>query len=151
MTVRGLPAAVLAREATISAVINAMISAGFFFAVFGLGTPAQVWGLGNFAFDFVPQSLAVVFFASFVPSLLAIKTLEAGTQAPPIPSLLFRSLLRGLAAAIIGGAIWAGLLWVMGLEAVAPQAALAIKVIYGLLLGGVVTYRTLQTLAVGQG
>lgn len=146
MSAAAVPAGLLAREAAISAVINAAISAGFFFAMFGLAAPVPVWGVGNFAFDFLPQSLAVTFFASFVPSLLAGKAI-ASDSMPTLPVLFAQSLARGLAALAIGGAIWAALLWGIGVEQIAATSALVLKVLYGLLLGAAVTYRTLQRLS----
>ena len=146
----------IVREAAISAGINAAISAGFFFAFFGLGARVPVWGLGSFAFDFMPQSFAVCFFASFVPSLLATKAAARGrvTCNEMIGSplgLLRRSMKHGLAGLIIGGALWTALLWLAGVEQIAPSSALAIKIAYGFLLGGAVTARSLrQLLAIRQ-
>ncbi len=155
MTAAAVPAGLLPREAAISgainAAINAAISAGFFFGVFGIGALVPIWGMGHFVFDFVPQSLAVTFFASFVPSLLAIKAAAAGKlaipgQAPSIRALFLRSVARGLAGAFIGVTVWAALLWALGVQELDPVAALALKVLYGLLLGAAVTYIALQRL-----
>lgn len=151
MTSRTSPAGWLARETAISAVINAAISAGFFFAMFGLGAPIAVWGMGGFVFDFMPQSLAVAFFASLVPSLLVGKAVAAGmttfaSDVPAFTPLFLRSLRRGLVALLIGGGAWAAIFWVFEMHHLPSVSGLWVKVIYGALLGAAVTYRTLQGL-----
>ena len=49
----------LLREAVVSAVINALISVAFFVGFFRGIDPIPVWGMNNYAFDFIPQSFAV--------------------------------------------------------------------------------------------
>lgn len=147
----GAPAYVT-REAAISSVINAAISAAFFLGVFGFGANIPVWGHGNFVFDFLPQTFAVVFFASFVPSLLARKAMSAGkvaaaATAPPSGLALFTAaVLRAIAAMLAGVAIWAALFWLMGTQEIAAVPAFALKVLYGALLGAVVTRNRLRSL-----
>lgn len=142
----------IAREMAVSAAINAVISVGFFVAVFGFGASIEIWGLGKFAFDFLPQSFAVAFFASFVPSLLARKAMLAGTlasaskPAPSTSSLFAKSILVGVAAVILGAALWASILWASGAAMIAPIPAFALKLVYGAALGAVVTRRRLQAM-----
>ncbi len=142
----------IAREMAVSAAINAVISVGFFVAIFGFGASIEIWGLGKFAFDFLPQSLAVAFFASFVPSLLARKAMLAETlasatkPAPSVSSLFAKSILIVLAAVILGTAIWAAILWASGTAMIAPIPAFALKIAYGAALGAFVTRRRLQAM-----
>ena len=49
----------IAREILLSALINGAISVAFFVGVFGGAVPVPLWGLGNYAFDLVPQSFAI--------------------------------------------------------------------------------------------
>ena len=142
----------VAREMAISAAINAAISIAFFIAVFGFGASIAIWGLGKFAFDFLPQSLAVAFFASLVPSLLTRKALLAGKVAsasrsvPTTGSLLVKSIQLGIAAAIIGTGLWAAILWASGKTTIQPIPAFTLKIIYGAALGAIVTRRRLQAM-----
>ncbi len=145
MSAVAIEAGFLTREALISASVNALISAGFFTLAFGFGEAAEIWGVGNFVFDFLPQSFAVAFFASLVPVLLAMRSAKAGkiAFAGPIAgvgSVVGLAILTGLLAAAVGGVIWAAVFSVAGADAIGAMAALAIKVVYGFALGGVVTY-----------
>ncbi len=144
--------AYVAREAAISCFINAAFSAAFFLAVFGFGANIPVWGLGNFVFDFLPQTFAVAFFASFVPSLLTRKAISSGkvaaaTVAPPTVLALFAAaVLRAIAALLVGGAIWAALFWLVGTQEIAAVPAFGLKVLYGALLGAAVTRSRLRVM-----
>jgi hypothetical protein len=135
----------VAREAVISAIINAAISVAFFIAVFGFGARVSVWGVGNYAFDFLPQSLAVTFFASFVPSLLTRKAIAAGKVAgvggtsASVTDLLKRSILLGLGMMFLGAGVWACLLWLSGIETISFLPAFSLKILYGGILGALVT------------
>lgn len=135
----------IGRETAISSAINAAISAGFFLAVFGFGAAIEVWGLGNYAFDFLPQSFAVAFFGCFVPSLLTRRALLAGkvlsaTGTVPTKSGLFvKSVLSGAIAVIVGGGLWLAGLWVSGAASIEPVPAFTLKIVYGAALGALVT------------
>jgi hypothetical protein len=135
----------VSRETMISAAINAMLSAGFFFALFGGSSAATIWGLGGLALDFLPQSFAVAFFATLVPSLLARRAVRRGRLACPTPTgpgvaaLLAAALSSGLLALLLGGGLWAASLWASGLTALPAASALFVKVAYGAFLGGWVT------------
>ena len=140
------------RETLVSALINGMISLGFFLLVFGFGGTILVWGIGNYAFDFLPQSFAVAFFASFVPSLLTRKALLAGKvvsatrSVPTTGSLLVKSIQLGIAAAIVGAGIWAAVFWASGTTTIQPIPAFTLKIIYGAAMGALVTRRRLQAM-----
>lgn len=138
----------IARETAISAVINAAISMGFFLAVFGLGDSSAIWGLGNYAFDFLPQSFAVAFFASVVPSLLARKAVLSGTfgsasDVPGLKTLLARSIILGMSIMVVGAGLCTGVLWLTGAETISLVPALSLKTAYGAALGALVTYKCL--------
>lgn len=143
------------RESLVSAGINAVISVGFFLAVFGGIDPVPVWGIGNYAFDFVPQSFAIGFFASFVPGLLTARALRSGSltmlgrPAPGAAPILGRAILNALAAVVIGGGLCAVLLWLAGVEQLGHAAAFALKVAYGALLGAIVTRLMLARMLAG--
>jgi hypothetical protein len=145
----------VARETMISAAVNAMLSAGFFFAVFGGSSAARVWGAGGLALDFLPQSFAVAFFATLMPSLLARRAMRQGRLVGPsrtragLASLLAVAILSGLVASLVGGGTWAAAFWASGLAAVPAVPALLVKVAYGAILGALVTRHHLQRLLIG--
>ncbi|HSG35420.1 MAG TPA: hypothetical protein VLA37_12860 [Sphingomonadaceae bacterium] len=144
------------RETLVSALINAVISVGFFLIVFGLSAPVPVWGLGNYVFDFLPQGFAVSFFGSLVPAQMAARALPKEAVASgidPAPSFaasLGNSVVKGAAAGLAGTLLFAALFWLFGLQELATGPALAIKLSYGALLGGSVTWLTLTRLLVAR-
>jgi hypothetical protein len=136
----------LAREAGVSAAVNGLISVGFFVGTFGRIDPIPVWGTGNYAFDFVPQSFAVAFMSVFVPGLLARKAIGAGKfadcVAPRPRAIAVRSLATALVALLLGAGAMALLLWCAGWRDVPSGPAFAFKIVYGALLGAFITFRT---------
>ena len=140
------------REAIVSAAINAAISAGFFLQAFDRSPRIPVWGLGNYAFDFLPQSAAIGLMATLVPGLLARRNMVGSgaaewlPSAPSTGSILRRSATHALLAAAIGGALCAGALWAGGTETVGWASAFAFKLLYGGALGALVTALSLRRL-----
>jgi hypothetical protein len=144
MTKAASNVAFIRRQAAVSSIINAAISLGLFILVFRLNRLVPVWGAGNYAFDFLPQSFAVTFFSSFFPMLLTSKAMLAGdvaaSKAPPtLLANLTGSILKGVAAAILLGGAFALVLRFAGVELLGTYPALAVKVAYGAVLGAIVT------------
>jgi hypothetical protein len=136
----------LAREAGVSAVINGLISVGFFVGTFGRIDPIPVWGTGNYAFDFVPQSFAVAFMSVLVPGFLARKAIGAGKLgdclAPRPGVIAARSLATALVALLVGAGAMALLLWFAGWRDLPAHPAFAFKIAYGAVLGAFITFRS---------
>jgi hypothetical protein len=136
----------LARETGVSAVVNGLISVGFFAGTFGRIDPIPVWGTGNYAFDFVPQSFAVAFMSVLVPGFLARKAIGAGKfgdcVAPHPRTIAVRSLSTALVALLMGAGAMALLLRCTGWHEVPSGPAFAFKIVYGALLGAFITLRT---------
>ena len=140
----------LARETLVSAAINAVISVGFFLLAFDALQRITVWGLGNFAFDFLPQSFAIGLMATLVPGLLARRALAKGklgglhAAAPTAGPVVRRSLINAVLALVVGGGLWTALLWASGAQEIGWVPAFATKVLYGGALGGLVTALSLH-------
>jgi hypothetical protein len=140
------------RETIVSAIVNAVISVGFFLLVFGRNGEVSAWGAASYAFDFVPQSFAIGFMAALVPALLTRKAFNSArirsiaTPAWSISAIGLRALLSGLAAMTIGSSLCAGALWLSGAETIAYWPAFAAKVLYGAVLGALMTRITLARL-----
>jgi hypothetical protein len=140
----------LARETLVSAAINAAISVGFFLLIFGGVDPVPVWGAGNYAFDFVPQSFAVGLMATLVPGLLCRKAIAeariAGVSARPAGagSVVARAVFNAVLSVLAGAGLWALVLWATGVDALAHTPAFALKVLYGAALGAAVTQFALR-------
>lgn len=133
------------KEALISAVINALISAAFAYAVFR-GQRAELWGSPSLALDFVPQTFAIAAFSVLVPTLLARKRVRAGAvqQLVPMraalpPNVLLRALLVALVVTVVLAwlAISMAAALVQGPQPFLP--VLALKVGYGALVALIVT------------
>jgi hypothetical protein len=138
------------RETMISVVINVALSLGFFLLLFGRTDPIPVWGLGKYAFDFVPQSFMIALMSTVVPGILAIRRRRAGlvarVESPPrLPrKLLQRALLVALLAVLLGAGLAALILSAIGIDTIAWTPALAFKLLYGGALAIIVTPPTLR-------
>ncbi|SES11408.1 hypothetical protein [Sphingobium sp. YR768] len=151
MEQRAAIATYIAREAIVSAVINAAIGALFFYGLFGGLNDVPVPGWGGYAFDFLPQSAAVTLMACLVPGLLARRALAAGrwrlpqNEVPALPYLLRLAALSVAVGLMLGGGSAA--LWIMsGIVSLGHASALVIKIVYGALLGALITSRVLRHL-----
>lgn len=133
------------KETAISMAINGTLSAAFFLLVFEWGSPVPLWGVGNWVFDFLPQSFMIALMATLVPGAIADRKLRSGKLSPSgVPTRLPRSLaaravLLALASALGGTALVAALAALSAASAIDWNAALANKIAYGALLAAVVT------------
>ncbi len=142
--------AYLLRESALSALINAFISLAFVYAVFGNTDPLPVPGVGNYAFDFLPQSFAVALMSALVPGLLARKALKSGrfpaATVPSIRRVVLRAFAWAAGALVLGALLISIPLWLSGIEAIGRGWGIAGKLGYGALLGAFVTHRSLAML-----
>jgi hypothetical protein len=141
-----MPAATaIARETAISVVINTLLSLAFFLAMFGMHGRVPLWGMGNYVFDFVPQSFAIAGMSVLVPGMLTARKLALGAVAPlagpsPWPARLVpRALLFALMATAAGGGLAAALAFLSGATGIGWSTALTFKLGYGAALAWIVT------------
>lgn len=136
-----LTAAHIRTSTLISVVISMAISAAFFFLVFGMKPLIAVFAPDNLALDFVPQTLAASFMAALVPALQTRAKMVSGNLAgaPPLPRVIVvrAALLAG--ASLVLAAAATGLLWLGGIATLPWGSALALKIVYGGLLGLIIT------------
>ncbi|NIJ06759.1 hypothetical protein FHS31_000341 [Sphingomonas vulcanisoli] len=132
--------ALLRRETILSFFINALVSVGFFFLVFGW---APVRG-SALAIDFLPQTFGITCLGGLVPSLIMLARISKGAVVPvgPVPTRAAQ-LLRVLGCAMVAmpllGGLAALLMLAFGPVALSPPAALIVKTLYGGLAGIVTT------------
>lgn len=135
------PTLPIAREAGIGFAINATLSLAFFLAIFGTVVRPVAWGAPDaLAFDFVPQSIAVALMSALVPALIARKRLGL---AVAVRTILLRAIGFAISGAVLGGL----LAWTTqsaGLPPIAFHTALALKLLYGGLLGAIITIMALK-------
>lgn len=137
--------AYIRKETLISMVINGVLSAVFFLVVFGTAPSVPTWGVGNWVFDFLPQSFMIALMSTLVPGALTAKRLKAGVVEPIGQtsrwprSLLLRALLLAVLAAVIGTGLVAGVAALTEISELVLIPALSLKVLYGIALGAVVT------------
>jgi len=141
--------AYIARETMVSAVINGVIGALFFFAVFGTDGRVAVGHWGGYAFDFLPQSAAGALMACIVPGMIARRAQVAGRlgihgRCPVTIQWLLRAAFVAVLSALTLGAAIAGLWLVSDIATLEWPTALCIKIIYGAALGAWVTRRVLR-------
>lgn len=137
--------AYIRRETGVSIVINAVLSALFFWIVFRGVDPVPTWGVGNWVFDFVPQSFMIALMSTLVPGALTGKAIRTGRitahGAPgKLPGNLFaRAGLLAVMSAVIGTGLIALAVAAIGVLMVPAGVALTLKVVYGAVLALVVT------------
>jgi hypothetical protein len=129
-------AARLRREQITSGAINLVLSAAFFFGVFGFANRRLHFAApDNFALDFLPQAAAIALMSSLVPLLVVSASLrKEGARtggAPFIVRTILAVVLAGLASAAALAAIclfgpWREIGWTF---------ALVVKLVYGTGLG----------------
>lgn len=134
----------ITREQRLSALINTVLSAVFFLAVFGVRPRLLTMGAPDgFAFDFLAQGGAIAFMATLVPTLVLRAKLLRGDLASdtsvPTPVQIVKAIvamvLAGLASAAVLGGIF---LWGVSVP-LGWWTALAVKLVYGAALGFAVT------------
>lgn len=123
------------KEARISAVINGVLSAVFFFLVFGLdGEPVTTGAPDNYAFDFVIQGAIVALMAALVPSFLLRKKAAAlSSRRPTNAKVVASAVATMLAAAVVSFGIGQGVGSLAG--TLAFPVAFGLKIMFGALLG----------------
>lgn len=142
-------AALVRRNALLSAGINAAFSLGFFLLVFG--RPAGPLAMGppdRFAADFLPQSAAVALMSALVPVLVTRREIARLTgQAPTAPRLIASRALLFALAGLLPGAVLAALALLPPWPPLPYAAALTLKLAYGAALGAAVTTLALRRTA----
>lgn len=140
----------LKRETAVSIVINTALSAGFFFLAFGGQDPVQLWGAGQWIFDFLPQSFMIALMSSLVPGALARRARKDGKLAydpgaggamiARLPDrLITHALVMAVVAAALGTALMAAVFLAIGLDALPKMSALLLKMAYGAIEAIIVT------------
>lgn len=132
--------ALVRREALTSAGINAAIGAGFFLALFGLHERAGIAALG---FDFLPQAFMVGLAAALVPALIVRQRLGL---SEPVAAIVRRALILAALSMLIAGGGALLVCRAAGTGSLDPVAALAIKIVFGAVLGAIVTVAALRRL-----
>lgn len=132
------------REALISAVINGVLSAAFFFLVFDLdGKPVTTGAPDDYGFDFVIQGAIVALMAALVPSfLLRKKVATSASRLPSVPKLIGFALLASIVAALMSFGI--GTVLSVAMSSIDYVPALVLKVLFGLALGFAITRSVLS-------
>lgn len=139
------------KETLIGAVINALFSVLFVFLIFSGQSQIGITGEGGLLIDSIPQGLAIGLMGAFFPSFLTRKRIKSGqvdvdTNAQSASKLPTHPFMRALLFALAGGVI--SLLLFVSLSALISSVsftqALALKTVWGALLGGVVSYIALQ-------
>lgn len=139
------PSSYLARETLVSALINGVISVGFFLLVFGGVDPVPAWGMGNYAFDFVPQSFAIGLMATLVPGLLCRKAITRGRIEGLVQTsagsreIVASATFNAFLAVVFGAGLCALILLTLRVHTLPHNLAFVLKVLYGAVQGSLVT------------
>lgn len=137
--------AYIRRETTVGVVISLAITLLFFLIVFGFSGPVEIWGAGEFVFDFLPQAFMIALMATLIPGLVTERKIRQGelqmiAERSILPkSLPFRAVLIAITAAAVSVALFSGVFLVSGVTGLGWLTALAIKLIFGGALAAIVT------------
>ncbi len=128
------------KETRIAAVMNVVLGVVFFLIVFGWSRAAT----SSLALDFLPQTMGMTFLGGMVSSLICLSKVKKGTLVPagPVPTRrqqAGRVFAGALAATMVFGGAVALLFVAFGPVDFAPAPALAIKALYGIVMGFVTT------------
>jgi hypothetical protein len=139
-------------ETIFSTIGSTVVNILFFFLVFGTKGPIEVWGAGQYAFDFVPQSFMTALLCTWLPGVITRKRLASGAvnhllgPRPRPASLILRGLLYGVVALGLGaGAVAAGL-YLLGLHEVNWLGGFVFKLAFGAIVAAIVTPLGLRAL-----
>lgn len=135
------------RETRASTVINAVLSAAFFLAVFG--TQARMLSFGapdQLARDFLPQGGVIALMATLVPALLVRKALRRQGNAGPATGGILGQAARSVAAGLALCAVLMVICLYSPATGVNWVAAFVAKVMFGGLLGATITRWSLRRL-----
>lgn len=140
--------AYIVRETIVSATINGVIGALFFFIIFGTVDHIAV-GEWHYAVDFLWQSAAVALMACLVPGLIARRAQLTGrlgvrNGSPVTIKWLLRAAFVSVLSALTLGAAIAFLWLASDVATLHWRHALCIRIIYGAALGAWVTWRVLR-------
>jgi cell division protein FtsX len=137
--------AAVREQAIVSGIVNAVLSAAIFLLVFGLARRALTIGAPDqFALDFLPQGAILGFMSAFLPALVVRNKLRQGalnittSRISTVGSIALRAVLLSLlSVAVAAVAMW--LTQRFGANAVEWLEALVIKIVFGVVLGVIVT------------
>ena len=133
------------KETLFSIIGSTVVNILFFLLVFGTSGVLEVWGIGNYAFDFVPQSFMTALICTWLPGAITRKRLASGaaTYMPgPLPrpaSLILRGLFYGTIALGLGAGTVAAGLHLSKLSEVSWLGGFFFKLAYGAILAAIVT------------
>jgi hypothetical protein len=132
-------------ETGINVVVTIIITGIIFFIGFGNAKQLPVWGMGGYAFDFVPQSFLTALISILVPGAIMRKRIAKGALSPaaadlPYPRpLILRGLIYGLLSVVVGSGGVALLLTVGRVNEIDWLAAFVAKAGFGALLAAIIT------------
>lgn len=132
-------------ETIFSVVGSTVVNVLFFLLVFGAKGPIEVWGVGKYAFDFVPQSFMTALICVWLPGAITRKRLANGAVVyllgprPRPASLILRGLLYGNIALGLGAGAISAALFLSGLNEVNWLGGFVFKLAYGAIVAAIVT------------
>lgn len=140
-------------ETVIAAVINAVLSLIFVWLVFGGRLRVPAFGTDGLVLDAVPQTLMVTLMSALVPGLLTRKRLRAGTVEGAAPPTVAAVVLRAVGVAALAAGVLTGLHYLLlarGPSDYGFGTVLIAKMLYGALLGAIVSRRIVRAMLVGR-
>lgn len=132
-------------ETGLNVIVTIIITGIVFFIGFGTSNQLSVWGMGGYAFDFVPQAFLTALISILVPGVIMRKRIAKGALSPaaadlPYPRpLILRGLIYGLLSVVVGSGGVALLLTAGHVNEIDWLAAFVVKAGFGALLAAIIT------------
>jgi hypothetical protein len=137
-------------ESAIGSAISLALSILFVFVIFDLEQAVPIFGINGLIFDALPQSVAIAFMATLMPTLLTRRRLKTGKinvidgRVSRLPHNVFlRSLMVAIVVTISAIILHFVVFGLTGLNSLSFTSVLIYKASYGALLGAVVAYYSL--------
>jgi hypothetical protein len=145
-----LPQSYLLTESLIGSAISLVLSIVFVFLIFESTNPVPVFGFEGIIFDSIPQSFAIAFMTTLMPTLLTrrriklakVSVIRAGVNRLP-HNLFLRSLYMAIGVTVVAYALHFLLFGLIGLNSFSFSSVLIYKSCYGALLGAGIAYYAL--------
>ena len=130
-------------QLAVSAVLNAVFSAGFVVLLFGGMEQVGLWGMDGLAFDLVPTTFMITFITTLVLTIVTRNAAHQGLTPLPEPhrlpsSVLLRAAALGAGAVILLVPPMVLVLWLVWNGDWSYGSVMVFKIIYGVALGFVV-------------
>jgi hypothetical protein len=130
------------RQSVVSAIMTMMMNSLMTFVLLYNGSAIPTWGTSGAVFDLLPTTFMSILMSTVMPGILTEKAVRSGElrglpiKGRAVPGNVFvRALILAMMGTIVFGWLFAMAFFMLGIGSISFAAMLALKAIYGTLLG----------------